>query len=833
MPATLLDIPDISVIYYCNKVSRKYDCNIRYQEARLCERTIENHCTNMSSRQSLLVSKADVEHYSSFKARREAEKEAKRQLLAKEFPLLFGNDAKSRSTIGKYANKTIPAASHNPVTPGKRRTQSTLDPSVYNDENSNGNGAFHTSEKPKVSYKSSDSQSGKNGRKSVANRPTQSPKKSSRQTIAATGNARGSFLNYRSFSSQKNIAPIAEVEMYSQEKDSENDASQMMENGANNCFEDPLQEQVSNVLDYLLEKNEVDQGTHRRLSSHQFQKETIRRLSMGERESMKIEVSTTTTEQPNTNNDEASFEIDDMDVLQALRTYISVIDTTSAHSSKVVEVDGSESKAEVVVTRAIRPKNGFSSPTPNTRVVSITSPSGSHFKRPKQLGSPNPIRFPSRSRRDSGLDEDIPANEIRNSVKSPPPAIQNKNLAPISPNPMRLADAFRRGSVSGRKSLQSARKSNAKHEQSMSFMENDDVLGLMTTMEDSDQLATDNASAQKRKSKKQRRRSSAASAQPAMEDTQLIYTTGKNDMDDEHPSRRKSILNSPSLKTMRVSFIAPPVSADIPSSTSDAIVPTSSIGAQFSVASFLAEEGGATTSLVEALDTMMNQFNSEPSVIAVNVNDVRDEATVVTPEVIPVPLAAETVAETTNESTLISIQTSYLETVPNVNEIQSSKSVTTDEQVSKVSTETAQKIVLNEEIQTSNPAIEEKIPQASTKTAPEEAEELVVFNPRQSLYFEAMKRGIVVAELCRCLHLPSPTPSSNSTSGSTNRYVKYMIHVSMLPLPGNPHMFASMTMTLLKRFSEFKQFHQKLVSCPGVNIERIPVLPSRQIASFG
>jgi hypothetical protein len=40
-------------------------------------------------------------------------------------------------------------------------------------------------------------------------------------------------------------------------------------------------------------------------------------------------------------------------------------------------------------------------------------------------------------------------------------------------------------------------------------------------------------------------------------------------------------------------------------------------------------------------------------------------------------------------------------------------------------------------------------------------------------------------------------------------------------------------MTLLKRFSEFKQFHQKLVSCPGVNIERIPVLPSRQIASFG
>ena len=49
------------------------------------------------------------------RAKKLAQKEAQKEKLAAEFPLLFGKDAKARSTVGKYANKTFP------TTPNKKK----------------------------------------------------------------------------------------------------------------------------------------------------------------------------------------------------------------------------------------------------------------------------------------------------------------------------------------------------------------------------------------------------------------------------------------------------------------------------------------------------------------------------------------------------------------------------------------------------------------------------------------------------------------------------------------------------------------------------------------
>jgi hypothetical protein len=52
---------------------------------------------------------SDAEKFAVFKARKLAKKEAERERLAAEFPLLFGKDAKAKSTVGKYSNKDFNA----------------------------------------------------------------------------------------------------------------------------------------------------------------------------------------------------------------------------------------------------------------------------------------------------------------------------------------------------------------------------------------------------------------------------------------------------------------------------------------------------------------------------------------------------------------------------------------------------------------------------------------------------------------------------------------------------------------------------------------------------
>lgn len=786
----------------------------------------------------MLPTKVDEDQFNSFRAKRQAERDAKRTLLAKEFPLLFGTDSKSRSTIGKYVNKPVPTTSLNPITPGKRKTQSTLGMKPMVDENTNSNGTHNIPSRMSTLVPNQ-----KNNRKKsdVFSNAVQSPKKASRQTVAATSNARGSFLNYRSFSSRSNTqAPIAEVEMFGAEKEKDA-ASEEVSLPQEEIHEviDPLQEQVHDVLDYLFETNEVDEGTHRRLSSQAFQKDSLRRLSM--RASLVAEPqvadTTTTTAAPENHHEDAavdeSLEIDDMDVLQALRTYISTLD--SVPESQPVEhapavrapvVQQAETPAVPVRTPS-RARNGFASPTPNTRVISITSPTGSHFKRPKQLSSPNPIRFPSRSRRESnGIDEE----EVQQNMKTPPPApVVTKATAPVSPNPMRLADAFRRGSVSGRKSMAATAKA-----QAASVVDDDDVLGLLATMDDVGSLPTTETTASKAersKSKKQqqRRRSSAASNLPAAldptggDDDSLVFHLG------EGGPQRKSILNSPSLKTMRVSFLTQaPVSnratamAEAIAAATEEVSATMVAPTTTTVASMMDLACSSTDALVAALDVVIDSLPVETTAVAtaaiIDQPSVQTDAPVdnvpqlKTKETSPVP--STTVVEA------VSVPQPAVEPIAQPPAVPAEPEATAA--VSAAETVVAEPVVAKPDVAPTVVPVESTV----APVAAAAAEEMVVFHPRQMIYMEAMKRGVVCAELSKCMHVAASSKSSSPQ-------VKYMIHVSMLPLPGNPAMYESLHMVLWKRFSEFRIFHQQLLSCPGVNVERIPVLPSRQIASFG
>lgn len=790
----------------------------------------------------MLPTKVDEDQFNNFRAKRQAERDAKRTLLAKEFPLLFGTDSKSRSTIGKYVNKPVPTSSLNPITPGKRKTQSTLGMKPMVDENTNSNGTHSVPSRMSTLVPNQ-----KNNRKKsdAFSKAVQSPKKASRQTVAATSNARGSFLNYRSFSSRTNAqAPVAEVEMFGteKEKDVASEEIPLPQEEVELALMDPLQEQVHDVLDYLLQTNEVDEGTHRRLSSHAFQKDSLRRLSMrasvaAEFPQPPVDQATATTAPSNHNEDAAvdeSLEIDDMDVLQALRTYISTLDsvpeTQAVEHAPVVRapVVQQPETLPVPVRTPSRARNGFASPTPNTRVISITSPTGSHFKRPKQLSSPNPIRFPSRSRRESnGVDEE----EVQaQSMKTPPPVpVVTKASAPVSPNPMRLADAFRRGSVSGRKSMAATAKAHA-----ASVADDEDVLGLLATMDDVASLPNTNAAASKaerRKSKKQqqRRRSSAASNlppafDPTADDDSLVYH-GEGE-----GHSRKSILNSPSLKTMRVSFLTQaPVSHRVSSMAAAIAAATEEVSASMAApaASDASDASGAsvmdlacssTDALVAALDVV---FDSLP-VEAMAVADVPNQP----------PVTVDSSVEETKETPTIPSVT-VVEDVPlpqpsiePISQPPVVPSVPEEAPVSAVESVAAEPASAPVPAPVAAPVPAPIVAPVESVAVPAAAEEMVVFHPRQMIYMEAMKRGVVFAELSKCMHLAGSSKSSSPQ-------VKYMIHVSMLPLPGNPAMYESLHMVLWKRFSEFRQFHQQLIACPGVNVERIPVLPSRQIASFG
>eukprot|EP01040_Poterioochromonas_malhamensis_P006669 gene6669-7185_t len=280
----------------------------------------------------------DVEKFSEFKAKKLAQKEAQKEKLAAEFPLLFGKDAKARSTVGKYANKTIP------TTPSKKKplgnsTTTPLSKTIEDKMNST------TSNLSKKTPKKEQNVLAASAKKTA---PTTKPQASVRvvennenKTSNTNNNAvkqpQGKkahkgffhFLSSKPAVVEETTNEVTQESLRSRSKDLEdgieiptmNDFTPAMSNGDALLFsvvsEDSLQPQISAVesfpsrsvdemnvivpevekeednqlemiidekvqdaLDFMLESKELDATAHRRLSGQRFSAEVIRRFSL-------------------------------------------------------------------------------------------------------------------------------------------------------------------------------------------------------------------------------------------------------------------------------------------------------------------------------------------------------------------------------------------------------------------------------------------------------------------------------------------------------------------------------------------------------------------------
>jgi hypothetical protein len=244
-----------------------------------------------------VLKKNDSSKFASFKEQRLAEKEARRKLLAVEFPLLFGADSKARSTIGKYANKAT-------------SIKKNIHPEISeNNENADGN--------TKIKFPVTPSRTSKIGGK----RKALSPKKSS--------------------SKQRQQSLIELTEQQKPESDFQfSDLSQLDftidEVYEIRPFEDTIQDQVIDCLEYMLSNNELDKKSFARLSKQSFSADTLRRLSM-QLTGDAVSKSTNSNESDliPVNSSNASAEttasplaIDDLEILDALRVYVGTMENS-------------------------------------------------------------------------------------------------------------------------------------------------------------------------------------------------------------------------------------------------------------------------------------------------------------------------------------------------------------------------------------------------------------------------------------------------------------------------------------------------------------------------
>lgn len=248
------------------------------------------------------VTAEDIARYEAFKARRTNRKEETRARLAAEFPLLFGKDAVARSTMGKYSSK-------HPTTPNK----SARKPPV----NDNENVAASSNDLLLGSTIDLNASLGKSiGPAGVSKRQKKNNRKRNKKAAAVNATVDESqaivepalAVNRQSLSGQDVSAPTIESpETASGEQDESSPVGD---------------EQVQDVLDYMLECNEVDEKTHRRLSMQAFSAASIRRLSVVEGNDQE-----TASEQEKEQVDvDQSLEVTDLDVLNALRVYVSTLD---------------------------------------------------------------------------------------------------------------------------------------------------------------------------------------------------------------------------------------------------------------------------------------------------------------------------------------------------------------------------------------------------------------------------------------------------------------------------------------------------------------------------
>ncbi len=280
----------------------------------------------------------DVEKFSEFKAKKLAQKEAQKEKLAAEFPLLFGKDAKSRSTVGKYANKTFP------TTPSKKKplgNSATTPLSKTNEEKMNST----TSNLPKKTPKKEQNVLAASAKKAAPTTKAQASVKVAENNENKTSNISSNtvkqpqgkkaskgffhFLSSKPVVVEETTSEVTQETLRSRSKDLEdgieiptmNDFTPAMRNGDALLFsvvsDDSLQPQISEVesfpsqsvdqmnvivpevekeednelemildekvqdaLDFMLESKELDATAHRRLSGQRFSAEVIRRFSL-------------------------------------------------------------------------------------------------------------------------------------------------------------------------------------------------------------------------------------------------------------------------------------------------------------------------------------------------------------------------------------------------------------------------------------------------------------------------------------------------------------------------------------------------------------------------
>lgn len=260
----------------------------------------------------------EAQRLAEFKAMKIAKREADRDKLAREFPLLFGKDAAQKSTIGKYSLK--PASK----TPSKRKF---VDEDVP-DENIGVNKLNQTLPSRPTP--------GKNKAFKPSLSSTLKPKTSTNTTKFSKTTPGGFFgFGAKKASTHPHVEEIAnEVEMTNEHilhKVESVEHERVIDNKPA-----VFVEQVQDVLDYLLENNEVDEKTYRRLSSVNFDAQAIQRFSHIPSESFddtqakennhQIAIVPEEIENSNEQMPVEEMVINDLDIVHALRNYITTME---------------------------------------------------------------------------------------------------------------------------------------------------------------------------------------------------------------------------------------------------------------------------------------------------------------------------------------------------------------------------------------------------------------------------------------------------------------------------------------------------------------------------
>jgi len=329
----------------------------------------------------------EAEKLANFRQKRLAKKIADREKLEAEFPLIFGNKQKPVIAYpSKYTTKI------NPSTPGKRKITVTNDENAVNGTNSvaqkPSNIPTSAAKKAKLSATLSGSQPLTSSKK-VSSIPV-STKQAKRSFLSLVFPSRTKLVEQESVVVQNvHESPSIPAESIPvlQNVESSMSFAQPESIVAEHQEAEPVEETVRDVLDYLLESNEVDENTHKRLSRQSFTAHELKRLSVGVCKRVSFALPTDdSAKSKSTQNREIAEEgsiceeetsmvvadiansdyigeldalyepireecqIGDMDILFALRNYISTLDASPVKpevSEQIVDQRSEEQNVQV------------------------------------------------------------------------------------------------------------------------------------------------------------------------------------------------------------------------------------------------------------------------------------------------------------------------------------------------------------------------------------------------------------------------------------------------------------------------------------------------------